>query len=807
MKLCFPKKNILFFCAFFFHLNVSATLLPFPSPLPKVDTPYDSILLKTWQGIKKRNVDLFEIKMIHRPYSESPGDAVSEGVGYGMILALYCNDQEYFNMIWDAGETYLYDSENNRYNWRIHPDKRVEPGAATDAEEDIALCLIFADQLVKKNVWTQHTSPKGATYAQRANILINNIWNSMVEDGRYLKPGDSWGGKNLLNPGYFAPAFYRVFDEFEEQDHNWKGLIDECYNIITKSEGYSKGLIPDFTNSEGKPVAAGYNTYAESKHLYKDAIRIYWRLGTDFLWYGDPRAKAFLKNAVDFIESPQNANFFQMDGNVVPETDSFTLGNDVKRPRAEHSHLTIGMWACAAIAVGDAKLAQLFSDELLKYYEPGADYWGKSSDPNNEDTLHNEMYFDQFLAWFGASMLSGVFTNLWEDLKDPDPFTPLAWKVEPIFSTRDLNASIAPFTVNGIFNKYARWNVELVHIDSSDSRIFSGAGETLFVSWNGLNSNGAVMKQGWYNVNVSARALSKPIHYKVWLGKSFDLMENNRLIIDDFRDDDLNPFIGNVWQSYLDSHEGKTGKSSVKEFTVKTMDNKKWIVWSYHLDQGNLGFDPYAALEWNCTTPDGNLDLTGIDTLILNAKSSTPLAISVQIITSDIGDYNYHEDSLYLTATATEYKLPISGFRPRFGGENQLNLSKTTAIRFQVQLPSGNENSIMLSKFYVTGNLEKIYTAPPEYIPMSVKPSKNQKNFPLKITWFSTAGGLLFSIPKDIKCHSITVFDITGKVIAQTRVNRKVAFIPVSGKMANRVCLAKIKMENGTLIIPLAMIR
>jgi hypothetical protein len=77
------------------------------------------------------------------------------------------------------------------------------------------------------------------------------------------------------------------------------------------------------------------------------------------------------------------------------------------------------MWACAAIAVGDAELAQAFSDELLKFYDPGADYWGKSSDPNNEDTLHNEMYFDQFLAWFGASMLSGIFTNLWDDLKDP----------------------------------------------------------------------------------------------------------------------------------------------------------------------------------------------------------------------------------------------------------------------------------------------------------------------------------------------------------------------------------------------------
>ena len=51
------------------------------------------------------------------------------------------------------------------------------------------------------------------------------------------------------------------------------------------------------------------------------------------------------------------------------------------------------------------------------------------------------------------------------------------------------------------------------------------------------------------------------------------------------------------------------------------------------------------------------------------------------------------------------------------------------------------------------------------------------------------------------------VFDINGKVIAQTRLNRKTAFVPVSGMMANRVYLAKIMMENGSSIVPLTIIR
>ena len=60
------------------------------------------------------------------------------------------------------------------------------------------------------------------------------------------------------------------------------------------------------------------------------------------------------------------------------------------------------MWATAAMGAGGPQ-AEPFSDEL-KFYEGGD--WGKASDTTFEDTLHNEMYFDQFLA--GASLISGV---------------------------------------------------------------------------------------------------------------------------------------------------------------------------------------------------------------------------------------------------------------------------------------------------------------------------------------------------------------------------------------------------------------
>ncbi|MBN2718994.1 MAG: hypothetical protein JXX14_24315, partial [Deltaproteobacteria bacterium] len=247
-------------------------------------------------------------------------------------------------------------------------------------------------------------------------------------------PGNNFGSADSLNPGYFAPAWYRIFDDFDEwDDHNWQGVIDQCYTSIEANPGYDKGLLPDWMNAWGDLLAdgPGYNAYDNGQSMFKDGIRVYWRMAADAVWFGEPRAKAFLKNAMNFLKdkaadegtddhenSPAHlANFYKMDGSQVPKSDIWEdlNGGTISRSRNEHSHLTIGMWAAAAIGAGDMDAAEAFSRQLATFYE-GGDYWGLETDPsgNNEDIEHNEMYFDQFLAWFGAAFLNGNFCNLLE---------------------------------------------------------------------------------------------------------------------------------------------------------------------------------------------------------------------------------------------------------------------------------------------------------------------------------------------------------------------------------------------------------
>lgn len=792
-------------------INISsATLLPFPSSLPSVNISYDTILLKTWQGIKKRNIDPYSVPLVHRPKSEMPGDAVSEGVGYGMLLALYCNDQVYFNKIWDNAESHMWSGSGNCYDWRVNESGTViGTGAATDAEQDIALALIFADLLVKKNVWQSHKSPKNVSYADRANSIINNLWNSIIEEGVYLAPGAGWGGKSFVNPGYFAPAFYRVFDEFESQNHNWGPLIDKCYEIIQNSPGYSNGLVPDWMKPDGKFAGAslGYNSYANGEFLYKDAIRVYWRLATDYLWYGEPRAKTFLDKALKFIKSPKNANFFQMDGSAV--TDTFHLGNNVTRNRTEHSHLTVGMWSTTAMGSGGADAAEPFSKELLNFYTPGSDFWGHASDSPGEDTLHNEMYFDQFLAWFGASLISGVFTNLWEDMKDPNPGVTLGWIKEPELSTDDINASVAPLSIVGIFNKPARWTVNVINKDSSVQVSFSGTSDTIDIDWYGLSSNGTAMPQGYYDVTISAKSLASNVNKTVWLGKAFDIKSGGRLIVDDFRDGDLKPFIGTEWRSYLDSYEGKAGKSTVTAFSVINNSETKTLKWGYSLNGGSaLGYDPYAALEWNCANPQGgNLDLTGLDTIIVNLSSSSALGLVVQLIATNVTDYNYLQDSLQLTSSDKEYKLPLKDFKPRWSSSAvSLDLTKIKAIRFQVQNKDGSQNNIFLKRMMFAGKLDKLYKSPPDYIPPTIHVINTVNKFRLSdLTCKIFNSELTLTASQKYVGSVVMISDISGRtvdkfILGSTKVCRNISSKKIGAKSG--FYLVSIKGNPGRVVVP-----
>jgi len=824
--------------------------------MPKVSASYDTVLQKTWEGIKARNVDAYTTGLVHRPKSNQPHDAVSEGVAYGMFLALYCNDQAYFNKIWNAGEKILWTTEGawgnagNYYDWRAtksgerHPSDR---GPASDADQDIALLLIFADQLVKKGIWTSYSSTKNATYEARARDILQTIRTSMVDQGKYLMPGH-WGDAggysgDTKNPGYFAPAFYRVFAEFDSENKAaWEALVEGSYELIAKSPGYAKGLIPDWCKLDGTSTGgAGYNAYFDGDALYRDAIRVYWRLAADYLWYREPRAKTFLDKAVTFLENSHGgaagANFFDMKGALLPpeDTEILAIGDrDIERNRREHSHLTVGMWAAAAMASGGPSLAESYSAELLKFYKPGTDYWGYAADPSGgiEDTLHNEMYFDQFLAWFGASVLGGTFTNVWADLKGGVPTGPLAWKTKPpaLLPNYDVDASKAPFTLGASFNRSTAWTVTLTHESAAgQTRTFTGSSDTVSVVWYGLSETGAYMPQGYYTLSISAGNLGYTA--EVWLGKPYagnapNLRQGNRLLVDDFADGDIYPYIGKVWETFSDANRDNGNSGAVMTPTAASGGTGGRLEWKYDIRSG-AGY-PFVSLNWNCMTSSGEyMNLTGVDSVIIVARSKTSaISASVQLIdTDDPNDYHYFEDSIALTTTSKTFALRLSStnFKQRLSGSGRdfaTTLSKMMAIRFHLQYETGaaqSSDAIIIERMYLTGPdnvLNRLYT-PPAPPPAYVAPSRE----PIGVTHRAVRGAAKYSIkragnairvtlPPNMAGANARVIDVRGRTVTRLSVPQSGSFdIPVRNLAAGMYLMEVRKQGNAALRVQLGHVR
>jgi hypothetical protein len=673
----------------------------------------------------------------------------------------------------------------------------------------------------------------------------------MVDQGKILMPG-RWGGppdtKDVKNPGYFAPAFYRIFAEFDSTNRSaWMALVDGSYELIAKSPGYDKGLIPDWCTMDGSSTGgAGYNAYFAGDALYRDAIRVYWRLATDYLWYGEPRAKTFLDKAVAFLEGShggaEGANFFDMKGNLHSLDSIEVLGDGVSvkitRTRREHSHLTVGMWAAAAMASRGPEFAESYSDELLKFYQDGTDYWGYAVDPagGTEDTLHNEMYFDQFLAWFGASILGGVFTNVWDDLKGGVPQGPPAWKTRPpaLLPNWDIDASDKPFTLGASFNRSVRWTVTLTHDSSAaQTKTFSGNSDTVNVVWYGLNDAGGYMRQGYYTLTISAAGLENDVYTaKVWLGRPFagnvpNLREGNRLLVDDFADGDVYPYIGTEWQTFSDKISDGGNSDAEMRPTAASGGSGGRLEWKYDI---KAGFSyAFVALDWNCrTSSGGTLDLTGVDSVIIVASSkNAAIGVSVQLIdTDDRGDYWFFEDSISLTTASKRYALRLSStnFRQRLGGDNRTfsnTLSKMMGIRFHIQYDVNapqSSDAIIIERMYLAGPdnvLSRLYTPPtppPEYIePDDGGPQirVTHRNAPAgKYSIRRSGNAVRVTLPPNMAGASARIVDVKGRVVRRMSVPPTAQLNISARDLAAGMYFVEIRKQGVTgLRLPLSNVR
>lgn len=250
-----------------------------------------------------------------------PNSTVSEGIAYGMIIAVMFDDQPLFDAFWQYALCFL--NANGLMSWYIAPDgsRALGSGGATDSDEDMAWALVMAHRQ-----WGGRGS-LGETYLSHAQRQIERVWQFEVDHERFdgmLIPGDEWRGQNVFNPSYFAPNQYRIFGEVSGNREGFERVIERGYHIVfaslnDSSQNRDNGLVPAWCDADGTPVEAFPGAMT---NYQTDSARLPFRLGQDFAYNGDPRAQQYLAKVTGFfaaLGADQIGDGYELSGAPAPD--------------------------------------------------------------------------------------------------------------------------------------------------------------------------------------------------------------------------------------------------------------------------------------------------------------------------------------------------------------------------------------------------------------------------------------------------------------------------------------------------------
>lgn len=326
---------------------------------------------------------------VRRPNSGTVFNSTnSEGIAYGMLLAVYANDQPTFDSLWQYEQLHL--GANGLMEWEIGPDgSTIGEGAATDGDEDMAFALVMADAR-----WGGRGSlPK--SYRDYALQQIDLIWRFEVdhERGDLLMPGDRFDGAKVLNISYFAPAFYRVFGSVTQREADWQRVIDSSYRVLAATlnepnRNVDTGLVPAWSTPEGVPQAPPDTGHPIHHQL--DSCRTPFRIAQDYCWFDEPRALRYL----------QTISGFHARVGVKHLLDGYELDG------TPHASAKLHLAAFVAGAGAAAMAIDLLVQPRDEAYEELVAW---------DVLLGGSEYYNKSWSVLGALMLTGQLTNLARD--------------------------------------------------------------------------------------------------------------------------------------------------------------------------------------------------------------------------------------------------------------------------------------------------------------------------------------------------------------------------------------------------------
>ena len=223
------------------------------------------------------------------------GCSVSEGIGYGMLIAYFHGDKELFDALWAYNIIARDNNNNGLMPWELLSfSATVSTAAALDADLDVATALILASRK-----WAN------PLYLNDAMDLITSIKNKGLNPTNLLiRPGDTWANKDVYNLSYLSPAALRLFAEVDPTA-GWDVVLATNYAyMIQIQDAGAVPLFPDWSNAAGEPTDPKNGSAANTYMLFdKESVRIPWRIAWDYYWYQSAESQQILTKMANFIST------------------------------------------------------------------------------------------------------------------------------------------------------------------------------------------------------------------------------------------------------------------------------------------------------------------------------------------------------------------------------------------------------------------------------------------------------------------------------------------------------------------------
>jgi len=264
-------------------------------------------------------------------------DVRSEGISYGMMIAVQMDKKAEFDAIWNWAMTYMYvDSPEHPsegyFSWSLKRDGTPNSETpAPDGEEYMVMALYFASGrwgdglgIYNYKAWADkiltaikhHPLKTGPT-----KFGPRTVYNMVNEDAvmiRFVPDGEN---RNFTDPSYHLPAFYELWARWgPESDRSfWAAAADTSRNFFMKATHPKTGLAPDYANFDGTPHVTTWNQ--RSAIFSFDARRTQMNWAVDWSWWQkDPRQQE-LSNRIQTFFAAQGMDTYgtqyALDGQLV----------------------------------------------------------------------------------------------------------------------------------------------------------------------------------------------------------------------------------------------------------------------------------------------------------------------------------------------------------------------------------------------------------------------------------------------------------------------------------------------------------